>query len=94
MSDVWTQRQVENNQKRLNSHSERIKWLEKEQITIAKDSERMEEILLEVKKSIDALNETVRLLQMQPADNYEKYKSVIITAIITAIVAFLMGKLL
>ena len=94
MSDVWTQKQVENNQKRLNSHSDRIKWLETEQITIAKDSERMEEILIEVKKSLDALNQTVRLLQMQPVDEYKQYKTVIVTAIITAIVAFLMGKLL
>ena len=94
MSDIWTQKQVENNQKRLNSHSDRIKWLEKEQITIAKDSERMEEILIEVKKSLDALNTTVRLLQMQPVDEYKQYKTVIVTAIITAIVAFLMGKLL
>ena len=94
MPDVWMRKQIENNQARLNSHSGRIKWLEKEQIKIAKDSERIEEVLIEVKNALDALNEAVKLLQLQPADNYEKYKSVIITAIITAIVAFLMGKLL
>lgn len=85
-SDLLNNR-VERNEKRLDSHSKRLKWLEKEQVSIAKDSERLEEILLELKAVVEKLDISINALQMQPAKEYQSFKGAFVGAVITALVA-------
>lgn len=71
------------NTKRLNRQSEKIDSLERNYIAIEKDNFRLEEILEELKKAIQNLNDTVTMLKQRPLDRYEKLTWLVVGGLVS-----------
>ena len=78
------------NERRINNHSDRIKVVEQEIIGMKKDTSRLEMILDKLETAIENLNGSIIALKYKPLEKYEKVAMVIVTAI----VGFLIGKIL
>jgi chromosome segregation ATPase len=75
---------------RLNKHSERLDLLEKDIAGSIKDVGFLKETIADLRKSIDKLIEAIDSLKLKPLAKYEQ----IAMFIITAIVAYVLGKVL
>lgn len=75
---------------RLNAHSARLDVLEKDYAGAIKDIGYLKEAISELKKSIDKLIEGLDSLKIKPLARYEQ----IVMYIITAIIAYVLGKVL
>jgi len=76
---------IERNETRLNSHSERIKVIERDIVGMKKDTSRLEMILNKLEIAIENLNTSILEMKYKPLDRYEKVVMVVITTIITYI---------
>lgn len=89
-----TATKVKRNEQDISLIEGRVSSLEKDSWTLAKDSERLEEILLELKNIVGSLNDTISKMQLKPAEQFENYKTYILTTITGIVIAFIMGKYL
>lgn len=83
---------VRRNENDLRELTNRVSDLEKESWTLSKDSQRLEEILLDLKNIVNKLDVAITKMQLKPAESAEQYKSFIWTTVIGIIIAYLMGK--
>lgn len=84
---------IKKNSDRLQRHSDIIRRLESSQLELSKDSQRLNEVLTELKSTVEALNDTLLNIQLQPALRADKYRSSIWIAIIGIVVAYIFGKI-
>ena len=81
--------QAGDNKKRLNKHSDRLDKIEQELIGMKKDTNRLEEIMNDLKNAIEALNLTIASIQTKPLKRYEQ----ITVTITTLIIGYIFAKL-
>ena len=81
---------ISTNERRINNHSDRTKFLETEIVGMKKDTSRLEEILNRLERAIDNLNDSIMEMKSKPLEKYEK----IAMYIITVIIGIVIGKFL
>lgn len=82
---------VKRNETRLNSHSERIKIMEREIVGMKKDTSRLEMILDKLEIAIENLNTSILEMKYKPLDRYEKIIMIVVTAIITYVASKILN---
>lgn len=92
MSEESIRDRVKRNEKDLDRLDVRVSELERESWTLAKDSQRLEEILSDLKEIVNKLNVSITKMQMKPAESAEYYKRYIWTTIIGIAIAYVIGK--
>lgn len=94
MSEESIRTKVVRNEKEIEASQKRIAMLERDQWNLSKDSQRLAEILTDLRSIVDKLNEAITIMQMKPARDMESYKMYTITTIIGIVIAFIVGKYL
>lgn len=80
---------IDRNELRINNHSDRIKFIEKEIVGMKRDTSRLEQIMNKLELAIDKLNETINEMKYKPLKFYEQ----IIMGVIMLVVGYLFAKL-
>ena len=69
------------NEKLAKQNSSRLDMVEQELVGMKKDTKRLEEIMTELKKSIDNLNNTILEIKLKPLSKYDQVLMVAITLV-------------
>ena len=64
--------QLLDNEKLAKKNSSRLDMVEQELVGMKKDTKRLEEIMTELKKSIDNLNNTILEIKLKPLSKYDQ----------------------
>lgn len=64
--------QLLGNEKLAKKNSSRLDMVEQELVGMKKDTKRLEEIMTELKKSIDNLNDTILEIKLKPLSKYDQ----------------------
>lgn len=80
---------IRNIEKESDEHEKRIKALEKIYITI----EKMATELVELRKSTNEISQRLNLIEQEPANKWKNITSYILTAIVGAIVTYVLVKI-
>ena len=94
MADDSLKGRITRNEKDIQSIGGRVSELEKNQWTLSKDSEYLQNILIDLKVLVADLDATMTSIQMKPGKDFENYKTKVWTTIIGVVVAYLIGKYL
>lgn len=73
--------QLLDNEKLAKQNSSRLDMVEQELVGMKKDTKRLEEIMTELKKSIDNLNNTILEIKLKPLSKYDQVLMVAITLV-------------
>lgn len=73
--------QILDNEKLAKKNSSRLDMMEQELVGMKKDTKRLEEIMTELKKSIDNLNNTILEIKLKPLSKYDQVLMVAITLV-------------
>ena len=73
--------QLLDNEKLAKKNSSRLDMVEHELVGMKKDTKRLEEIMTELKKSIDNLNNTILEIKLKPLSKYDQVLMVAITLV-------------
>ena len=73
--------QLLDNEKLAKKNSSRLDMVEQELVGMKKDTKRLEEIMTELKKSIDNLNNTILEIKLKPLSKYDQVLMVAITLV-------------
>lgn len=73
--------QLSDNEKLAKKNSSRLDMVEQELVGMKKDTKRLEEIMTELKKSIDNLNNTILEIKLKPLSKYDQVLMVAITLV-------------
>lgn len=92
MSEESIKTMLNRNTKDIESIGKRVSDLERDQWNLSKDSQRIEEILTDLRTIVGELNLAITTMQLKPAKDFDSYKAHIWRTIIGVIVAYLLGK--
>ena len=73
--------QLLDNEKLAKKNSSRLDMVEQELVGMKKDTKRLEEIMTELKKSIDSLNNTILEIKLKPLSKYDQVLMIGITLV-------------
>lgn len=80
---------IRNLEKTNEDHDKRIKSLEKIYVTI----EKMATELVELRKQTNSIDGRLNVLEKEPADKWKSISSYVLTAIVGAVISFILIKL-
>lgn len=87
-------KQFVTNEKRIDNHSERLDSIEQRIVGQERDTMHLREAIDALNISIKALIDQLDVIRTKPGTKYDNMSNIITASIITAIIAYLMGRLL
>lgn len=74
--------QLLDNEKLAKKNSARLDMVEQELVGMKKDTKRLEEIMTDLKKSIDVLSDTILEIKLKPLSKYDQVLMITITLVL------------